>query len=119
MKFIVDLFRFNNHEFSLVGINYHTHLGAKVIESRKFLVQVLMAYSKKNNIMSVEEKSKDNISKLVPLASCDFQTLLYLTDVNTKNARGKGTPLLNPYISFNIFRPPFVGINLGTTIPYR
>lgn len=71
-----DLFGFNYHDFSIVSIKCHTHLGAIVMKSLKLLVQILMAPRKKNDITSLEEKNNDNTSKLGPLAPCDFQTLL-------------------------------------------
>ncbi len=33
-----DLFGFNDHDFSLIGINCHTHRGAIDMKSRKLLV---------------------------------------------------------------------------------
>ena len=33
-----DIFLFNDHEYSLVGINSHTHLGALDMKSLKLLI---------------------------------------------------------------------------------
>jgi len=70
------LFGFNYHDFSLVGNNCHTHLGAIVMKSLKLLVQVLVDSSKKNDIIDVEEKSDDITGKLSSFAPYDLQTLL-------------------------------------------
>ncbi len=72
-----------------------------------------MVNCKRNDIINIKEKNNNNTSKLGALAADNFQTLLPFINVNTKNSRGKGTTLLNPDITFNIFRPPFVGLKPG------
>ena len=70
-----DIFGFNDHDFSLVGINCHTHLGAVVMKNLELLVKVIMDFFK-NDIIGIEEKSNENTSKLGALAPRRFQTLL-------------------------------------------
>ena len=71
-----DIFGFNDNDFSLVGIKYHTHLGVVVMKNLELLVKVIMDFSKKNDIIGIEEKSNDNTSKFGALAPRKFQTLL-------------------------------------------
>ena len=52
-----DIFGFNDHDFSLVCINCHTHLGAIVMKNLELLVKVIMNFCKKNDIIDIEEKS--------------------------------------------------------------
>ena len=59
-----DLFGFNDHAFSLVGINFHTHLGGVVMKNQELFVKVIMDFCKKNDIISIEEKSNENTNKL-------------------------------------------------------
>lgn len=110
---MADLVSFNDHEFSHVGINFHTHLGPVVMKSLKLLVLVIMDPYKKNGIININEKSNDNTNELGSFTTRSFKTLLYFIDVNTKKGRGKGTTLPNHDITFNIFRPPFIGLKLG------
>ena len=59
-----DLFGFNDHDFSLVGINCHTHLGAIFMKNLDLFIKVIMDFCKKNDIISIEEKSNENANKL-------------------------------------------------------
>jgi len=72
-----------------------------------------MAPCKKNDIISIKEKSNDNTSELYAFVACSFQILLYFIDVNTKKGKGKGTDFLKHDSTFNTFRPPFVGLEPG------
>ena len=83
-----DIFGFNDHDFSLVGINCHTHLGAVGITSLKLLVKVIMTFCKKNDIIGIEEKSNENTNKLGALAARRFQTVVELIDAYAKMGRG-------------------------------
>jgi len=47
-----------------------------------------MAFCKKNDIISIKEKSNDYTTKLGALATSSFQTLLKLIDVDAKKGRG-------------------------------
>ena len=71
-----DIFLFNGHDFSLVGINCYTHIGVADMKSLKFLVKVIMDFCKKNDIIGIEEKSNENTSKLGAIAPRKFQALL-------------------------------------------
>ena len=71
-----DIFGFNDHEFSFVGINRHTHLGEVVLESLKVSIKVVMDFCKKHDIINIEEESNENTNKLDAHALRWFQTLL-------------------------------------------
>lgn len=58
------------------------------IKSLNLLVQVIMDLCKKNNIINIEEKNIDYVTKLCYLATCSFETLLKLIDINAR----KGSP---------------------------
>lgn len=55
-----------------VSINSHTHLGVVIMENSKLLVEIIKASYKKNNIVSIEEKSNENTNDLGSTASCSF-----------------------------------------------
>ena len=109
-----DIFGFNDHDFSIVGINCHTHLGAIVMKNLELLVNVIMDFCKKNDIIDREKKSNENTNKLGALVPCRFQTILWLIDLYTKKGRVYGTPFLNSNISFSDCIPPLVGLKLGS-----
>lgn len=52
-----DIFGFNDHRVSVISINYHTHLGVVLKNNLELLVKVIMAFSKKNDIIGIETKS--------------------------------------------------------------
>lgn len=72
---IVDIFGINYHDFSLIGINSHNHIGAVIMEDSKFLVDIIMSFENKNDIIHIKEKSIDHTSKPGIITSCSFQTL--------------------------------------------
>ena len=71
-----DLFGFKDHDFILVGVNCHTHLGAVVMKNLKLFVKVIMVFCKKNDIIDIEDKSNENTIKPSALAPSRFHVLL-------------------------------------------
>ena len=71
-----DIFGFNDHDFSIFGINCHTHLGGIVMKNLELFGKVIMDFCKKNDIIGIEEKRNENTNKLGTLSPCRFQTLL-------------------------------------------
>ena len=111
-----DIFGFNDHVFSLISINCHTHLGIVVIKNLELLVNVIMDFCKKNDIIDIKEKSNENTSKLGALAPTDSRHSSSLSMYMPKRVGDRGHPFLTPIFHLMYLYHPLLVLSLAVMV---